>query len=147
MIAKDDVLILCTDLIDVMRNLEILLAEETDLVKNHAYDKLPELHKDKARLSKAYMEFMAAIRDNLELVKDVAPDLVERIRSRHDRMQMIIRENMTAIAAAKAVSESLIGTISDEVQKQRQPVTSYSSRGATNQPKRQNMALAVNGRY
>jgi len=116
-------------------------------VRSHKYDDLQGLHETKARLSKAYTEFMAALRDNLDEVKSVAPDLVERIRGRHDTLQIIIRDNMTVISAARAVSESLLGSIADEVQKKRQPITAYGSNGATQMPRRENLSMAVNGRY
>ena len=146
-ITEAEAVQLCQGILEVMKRLELLLAEETDRVRSHAYDALPELHNDKARLSKAYMEFMSALRSQLPFVSEVAPDMVDRIRGRHDTLQIIIRDNLTAIGAAKAVSENLLHTIAEEVQKKRQPVTAYTASGATYQTTRINPAIAVNERF
>lgn len=146
-ISEAEVVSLCNGLIEVMKRLELLLADETDRVRNHAYDALEAIHSDKARLSKAYIDLMAVLREHLDAVKDYAPDMIENIRARHDMLQIIIRDNLTAIGAAKAVSESLLNTIADEVQKQRQPVTAYTAQGSTQVSRRHNPALAINERF
>lgn len=138
---------LCQRLAETMTRLQEIMTEETACVRQHGFTRLEELHAEKTRLSKSYMQDFALFRANANSLAELAGEMMPRLRQAHDSLQQATRDNLTAIAAARAVSEGLLQTIADEVQKKRQPVTAYTATGATASSRRHNPAIAVNGKY
>jgi hypothetical protein len=73
----------------------------------------------------------------------VTPKLIEQLHRRHDQFRAILQMNLTVLATAHAVSESIVRGVSGDLTRKAAPQT-YGSSGRTNAPApRASQPLAV----
>lgn len=106
-----------------------LLEAETTLVRRGKVADAAELQADKADLTHRYMRDMQLIQSNITVLKRLVPDHVARLRAKHEGFRAELQINMTVLATAKAVAESIVHEIADIVGRQDQPVL-YGAKGA-----------------
>ena len=106
-----------------MRDLEAALGQETALVRvGRIRDGLaPEARK--SELAAGYLCALEAVKANAVALARFAPDAVERLKSAHAGLSRTVEENRVVLATARAVSEGLVRSLSDEVARASRPAT------------------------
>lgn len=120
-----------------MRDLEAALKEETALVRvGRIRDGLaPEARK--GELAAGYMRVLEAVKANAVALARFAPDAVETLKGAHAGFARTVEENRIVLATARAVSEGLVRSLSDEVARASRPATyapAGPARGARAEP-------------
>jgi hypothetical protein len=67
------------------------------------------------------MADLQAIKANAVALARFAPDALERLRQEHGRFGRVVQTNQTVLATARAVTESLIKTIADDLARATRP--------------------------
>jgi hypothetical protein len=112
-----------------MRDLQTVLDEETRQVRaGRIRDGLAQEGR-KGELTGTYLRSLEAVKANAIALARFAPDAVDRLKKAHAAFGLIVQANQTVVATARAVSESLIKNLSEEMNRSAQPQT-YAPRGA-----------------
>jgi hypothetical protein len=122
-------------LVDVMDALVAMVEEETELVRVGRLNHVAELEQTKADLSRLYLVDTQRIKDNHQKLADLTPDRLEDLRKRHDEFRAVLQMNMTVLATAHAVSESIMRGVSEELARKAQP-QGYGASGHATTPAR-----------
>ena len=77
----------------------------------------------KGELTATYLQSLEAVKANAIALARFAPDAVARLKSAHQSFGRVVEENRTVLATVRAVSESLIKGISDELNRAARPQT------------------------
>jgi hypothetical protein len=117
--AEADLLI--SHLLDVMDALLDMVEEETRLVRAGKLDQVATLEQSKAELSRLYLADMQRIKANQPNIATLAPARLEDLRKRHDEFRAVLQINLTVLATAHAVSESIMRGVSEELARKAQP--------------------------
>ncbi len=83
----------------------------------------------KTELGQAYIRHLQAAKSNVVALKRHAPDRLQDFRQSQVEFERVLERNQAVIATAKAVSESLVKGVAEELERRRRPV-SYTSTGA-----------------
>ena len=75
----------------------------------------------KSELSASYIKGLEAIKANAIALARFAPDALERLKTAHGRFGETVSANQVVLATARAVSESLVKGIADEVNRNARP--------------------------
>jgi hypothetical protein len=108
-------------MLDVMDALLATVEEETEMVRAGRLPDAAKLEPIKAELSLLYVEDTARIRANQGYLTQATPDLVEDLRRRHDLFRALLQINLTVLATAHAVSESIMRGVSAELARKATP--------------------------
>jgi hypothetical protein len=98
-----------------------VLAQETELAKAGKLREAINLQPDKARLTEAFIKTAERFRANAKYFKTEFPQVVKKIQKLHEQFHTEIGRNMTALATAKALSESLINEVIEAVHDHERP--------------------------
>lgn len=115
--------------------LQSVLEEETDLLRQGRLIEAAQIERTKAELAGAYLTDTGRIKSNLAFFKKTAPELLARMRERHEKLQGLLQNNLTVLATAHAVSESVIRGVTAEVARKTAPQV-YGASGRTVTPAR-----------
>lgn len=110
---------LCDRLMEHTGDLVTLLERETGLLQRGKPHEITALQARKSALSKALTQDLAAFRQDSVFIKTAAPERIETIREQHKQLQKSLHTNQDALAAMKAISESLLNTIAAKVGERR----------------------------
>ena len=102
---------LCTRLTETAAELIGLLDRETALLKQGKPQDIATLYVRKSALSTQLTRDMGAFRRDAEFIAMAAPEHIEAMKDQNAQLQKSIQANHDALAAMKAVSESLLHTI------------------------------------
>lgn len=107
----------------IMSELEALLARETAHLRvGRVREGLSEeVHK--SELTGAYLRGLETVKANAVALARFAPEAVERLKREHGRFGAAVETNQAVVATARAVSESLVKSISDELHRGTRPQT------------------------
>ncbi|HKH35335.1 MAG TPA: hypothetical protein VKA80_14435 [Beijerinckiaceae bacterium] len=101
--------------------LESTLADETALVRvGKIRDGLAQEER-KSELAARYLRELEGVKANAVALARFAPDAVERLKAAHAGFNRTVETNRTVLATARAVSEGLIKTVSDELARASRP--------------------------
>jgi hypothetical protein len=106
-----------------------LIAAETTLVRKGRVVEAGRMAADKAELARRYVRDLQAVQARAAELRGLAPELAERVAQRHEGFRAELQINMTVLATAKAVAESLMQEIAETVARQDQP-TVYGRSGS-----------------
>jgi hypothetical protein len=120
---------------DVMDALLATVEEETGLVRSGRLDRVVALEPSKAELSRLYLSDTQRIRANQRTIAELVPARLEELRKRHDEFRAVLQINLTVLATAHAVSESIMRGVSDELARKAQP-QAYGATGRATAPAR-----------
>ena len=120
-------------LLDVMDALLGTVEEETGLVRAGRLDRVVALEPSKAELSRLYLNDTQRIRANQRNIGELVPARLDELRKRHDEFRAVLQINLTVLATAHAVSESIIRGVSDELARKAQP-QAYGASGRATAP-------------
>lgn len=75
----------------------------------------------KSELSASYLQGLEAVKGNAVAMARFAPEALQRLREAHAGFSRVVEENQIVLATARAVSESLVKGIAEEMNRQARP--------------------------
>src|SRR5213080_3811160 len=108
-------------LLEVMEALLGAVEEETALVRAGKLAEAAKLEAAKTELSNMYLADAARIKASQVYLDRVTPALAAELRQRHDLFRAVLQMNLTVLATAHAVSESIMRGVSSELARKATP--------------------------
>jgi len=119
---------LAENLMEVMSALLGLIERETELVRAGKIREAMAFEAKKSELSRGYVGLIMQLKANSRYLTEAAPDLLATLHRNHDTFRAMLQINLTVLATAHAVSESIVRGVNAEVQRRNIPNT-YTSAG------------------
>lgn len=119
---------LAEDLMDAMSALLGLVEHETALVRAGKVREAMTLEGQKQELSRRYVGAVGQLKANQAQLARSAPELLSTLHRHHDAFRAMLQVNLTVLATAHAVSESVVRGVNAEIQKRNVPNT-YTAAG------------------
>ncbi|MDI3565216.1 hypothetical protein [Bradyrhizobium sp. Arg816] len=115
-------------LMDAMNALLGLVERETELVRAGQVREAMTLESKKQELSRNYVSAVSELKTNQAQLAKSAPELLSTLHRHHDAFRAMLQVNLTVLATAHAVSESVLRGVNAEIQKRNVPNT-YTAAG------------------
>lgn len=132
-IAKESPVKPIAEMTAAMDEIIHVIEQETALVRAGRVSEAAKLEAQKASLSQRYYASTGVIKTMmLQLAKD-APESLAQLERKHDEFRALLQINLTVLATAHAVSESIMRGVSDELARKTAPST-YGATGRANAP-------------
>lgn len=119
---------LAEQLMDAMNALLGLIERETELVRAGKVREAMTLESKKQELSRNYVGAISELKANQAQLAKSAPELLSTLHRHHDAFRAMLQVNLTVLATAHAVSESVVRGVNAEIQKRNVPNT-YTAAG------------------
>lgn len=128
----------------IMASLLATVEEETALVRGGQIKEAARLESAKSELSGFYLAETERLKASKTFVQRNLPDALAALRQRHESFHALLQINLTVLATAHAVSEGIVRSVSDEINRTQVPQTyGATGRATVAQPKnRQPIALS-----
>lgn len=120
-------------MMEVMEALLAMVEQETALVRSGKLTEAAKLEAGKAELSSMYITDAARIKASQVYLDRVTPALAVELRRRHDLFRAVLQMNLTVLATAHAVSESIMRGVSSELARKATP-QAYGASGRATAP-------------
>jgi hypothetical protein len=134
---------LAENLMDVMSALLGVIERETELVRAGKLREAMAFEPQKADLSRRYINAVAHLKASQKYLSQAAPELLTTLHRHHDVFRAMLQINLTVLATAHAVSESIVRGVNTEIQSRNIPNT-YTAAGRRAAPGPRHMTpLAV----
>jgi hypothetical protein len=134
---------LAENLMDVMSALLGVIERETELVRAGKIREAMAFEPQKTELSRRYVNVIAHMKASQDYLSQAAPELLTTLHRHHDVFRAMLQINLTVLATAHAVSESIVRGVNTEVQRRNIPNT-YTAAGRRAAPGPRHMTpLAV----
>ena len=133
--STPDAAALIAHLGEVMERLLALVEQETECVRAGRLGDAAGLEPLKTALAREYIAATARLKASQGYLASAMPDALASLRERHGLFQALLQINLTVLATAHAVSESIMRGVSDAVNRKASPQT-YGSGGRTVAPPR-----------
>jgi len=134
---------LAENLMDVMSALLGVIERETELVRAGKIREALAFEPKKTELSRRYVAAITHLKASQKYLHQTAPELLNTLHRHHDVFRAMLQINLTVLATAHAVSESIVRGVNTEMQRRNIPNT-YSAAGKRVSPgPRHNTPLAV----
>jgi hypothetical protein len=131
------------DLMEVMSALLGVIERETELVRAGKLREAMEFEPRKSELSRRYVSAITQLKASQKYLTQAAPELLTTLHRHHDTFRAMLQINLTVLATAHAVSESIVRGVNAEVQRRNIPNT-YTASGQRAAPGPRHMTpLAV----
>jgi hypothetical protein len=131
--AEADALI--SEIMGVMVELADVVQQETELVRAGRVSAASTFAEPKGDLSRRYVAGTIQLKASKPQLAHVAPDRLAALQQRHESLRTLLQTNLTVLATAHAVSESVVRGVSNEIGRRSIPET-YGASGRANVPKR-----------
>jgi hypothetical protein len=120
-LGRDDAERLVGSVLATMGELEKVLANETAHIRvGRIRDGLAEEAR-KSELASAYMRGLETVKANAIALARFAPDALEKLKAAHAAFGRAVETNQTVLATARAVSESLMKGVAEEMNRLSRP--------------------------
>src|SRR3984885_4585191 len=119
---------LAENLMDVMSALLGIIERETELVRAGKLREGMALEPKKTELSRRYIGAITHLKASQKYLHQTAPDLLNTLHRHHDLFRAMLQINLTVLATAHAVSESIVRGVNTEMQRRNIPNT-YTANG------------------
>jgi hypothetical protein len=119
---------LAAELMDAMNALLSLIEHETELVRAGRLREAMGFEAKKQELSRRYVAAVSQFKANQDKLAKSAPELLATLHRHHDAFRAMLQVNLTVLATAHAVSESVVRGVNAEIQKRNVPNT-YTAAG------------------
>jgi hypothetical protein len=119
---------LAENLMDVMSALLGVIEQETELVRAGKLREAMTLGPQKSELSARYVGVVSQLKANQKSMSQSAPELLKTLHRHHDTFRAMLQINLTVLATAHAVSESIVRGVNAEMQRRNIPNT-YTAAG------------------
>jgi hypothetical protein len=127
---------LAEGLMDVMNALLSVIEQETELVRAGKLRQAMTLGPKKTELSKRYVAALSQLKASHKFLSQTAPELLKTLHRHHDVFRSMLQVNLTVLATAHAVSESIVRGVNAQMQRRNIPSTyTASGRQATPGPR------------
>jgi hypothetical protein len=134
---------LAENLMEVMSALLGVIERETELVRAGKLREAMAFEPKKTDLSSRYVNAAGQLKASQKYLSQTVPELLTTLHRHHDVFRAMLQINLTVLATAHAVSESIIRGVNTEIQRRNIPNT-YTSAGRRAAPGPRNMTpLAV----
>jgi hypothetical protein len=130
-------------LMEVMSALLGVIERETELVRAGKLREAMALEPKKTDLSRRYVNAVGQLKASQKYLSQTAPELLNTLHRHHDVFRAMLQINLTVLATAHAVSESIVRGVNTEMQSRNMPNT-YTAAGRRATPGPRHMTpLAV----
>jgi hypothetical protein len=119
---------LAENLMDVMSALLGVIERETELVRAGKLREAMAFEPKKTDLSRRYVSAIANLKASQKYLHETAPELLTTLHRHHDTFRAMLQINLTVLATAHAVSESIVRGVNAEMQQKNIPNT-YTAAG------------------
>jgi hypothetical protein len=119
---------LAENLMDVMSALLGVIERETELVRAGKIREAMAFGAKKTDLSRRYADALTHLKASQKYLHKVAPELLTTLHRHHDVFRAMLQINLTVLATAHAVSESIVRGVNTEMQRRNIPNT-YTAAG------------------
>jgi hypothetical protein len=127
---------LAENLMDVMSTLLALIERETELVRAGKIREAMATETKKIELTRRYVNVVTVMKASQKYLAQIAPDLLTTLHRHHDVFRAMLQINLTVLATAHAVSESVIRGVNAQIQRRNIPNTyTAAGRRATPSPR------------
>ena len=134
---------LAENLMDVMSALLRVIERETELVRAGKLREAMAFEPQKTDLSRRYVGAVGQLKASQKYLSQTAPELLTTLHRHHDTFCAMLQINLTVLATAHAVSESIVRGVNSEMQQRNIPNT-YTAAGRRATPGPRHMTpLAV----
>ena len=134
---------LAEELMEVMSTLLGIIESETELVRAGKIREAMAFEPKKAEVSRRYVGVVTRVKASHQYLAKTAPDLLATLRRHHDTFRAMLQVNLTVLATAHAVSESIVRGVNAEIQRRNIPNTYGATGRRVNPTARQLTPLAV----
>ncbi len=129
----DDAARAIANLNTIMDRLVDTVERETARVRVGRLRDALEKDETKVELARAYAAETERVGAAKDLIAKNLPDVLDRLRKRHDAFRALLQTNLTVLATAHAVSEGIVRGVSSEMARKQAPST-YGATGRANVP-------------
>jgi hypothetical protein len=119
---------LAENMMDVMSALLGVIERETELVRAGKIREAMSSEVQKAELSRRYVNAVGQLKASQKYLSQTAPELLTTLHRHHDVFRAMLQINLTVLATAHAVSESIVRGVNSEIQRRNIPNT-YTASG------------------
>jgi hypothetical protein len=119
---------LAETLMEAMGALLTVIERETELVRAGKLREAMTSEPRKAELSKNYVNAVGQLKASQKQLAQAAPELLKTLHRHHDLFRSMLQINLTVLATAHAVSESIVRGVNAEMQRRSIPDT-YTAAG------------------
>jgi hypothetical protein len=116
-----------------------VIERETELVRAGKLREAMAFEPQKTELSRRYVAVISHLKANQKCMALIAPDLLKTLHRHHDVFRSMLQVNLTVLATAHAVSESIVRGVNAEMQRRTIPNT-YTAAGRRAAPGPRNIA-------
>lgn len=134
---------LCARTDTALSRLVDTLSRETMLLRAGKLREAAAISAEKTQAAEDYTILARAVQRQAQRLADSAPDLLARLRKRHESLATQMAENLRVLATARSVAEDLLEDVATTVGAQRVPRT-YGATGAAPPKKATASGLSVN---
>lgn len=124
---------LIAHLTGVMADIIKIVERETELVRAGKLTEAARLEPEKTALAQQYMAAASILQGQKPVMAKAAPDMLDTLRRKHDEFHALLQINLTVLATAHAVSESIMRGVSTELARKAAPQT-YGATGQHSMP-------------
>ena len=119
---------LAQNMMDVMSALLGVIERETELVRAGKLREAMAFEPEKTALSRRYVSAVGHLKASQKYLAQSAPELLTTLHRHHDTFRAMLQVNLTVLATAHAVSESIVRGVNAEMQRRNIPNT-YTAAG------------------
>jgi hypothetical protein len=119
---------LAENLMDAMSALLGVIERETELVRAGKIREAMAFEPTKAELSRRYVHVVTHLKASHKYLAQAAPELLTTLHRHHETFRAMLQINLTVLATAHAVSESIVRGVNNEIQRRNIPST-YTAAG------------------
>ena len=124
---------LADELMNAMNALLAVIERETELVRGGHLREAMALEPTKQEKSRSYVAAVGQLKASKAYLSKAAPELLAALHRHHDAFRAMLQINLTVLATAHAVSESVVRGLNTEIQKRNIPNT-YTAAGRRAMP-------------
>jgi hypothetical protein len=129
---------LAEELMDVMSALLGIIERETELVRAGKIREAMAFEPQKTEVSRRYVGAVTRVKASHAYLAKAVPDLLATLTRHHDTFRAMLQVNLTVLATAHAVSESIVRGVNAEIQRRNIPNT-YGATGRRVNPTARHM--------
>ena len=119
---------LAENLMEVMSELLGVIERETELVRAGKIREAMTFEAKKTDFARRYTTTVAHLKASQKYLSQASPELLKTLHRHHDVFRAMLQINLTVLATAHAVSESIVRGVNTEMQRRNIPNT-YTAAG------------------
>jgi hypothetical protein len=119
---------LAENLMEIMSALLGVIERETELVRAGKIREAMATETKKAELSRRYVSAVGHLHSSQKYLAQAVPELLATLKRNHETFRAMLQINLTVLATAHAVSESVVRGVNTEIQRRNIPNT-YTAAG------------------